>query len=921
MNRFLLPPETWREIIEKVGTKYEDGTIELTKIDPFQKDDGDKNIEDFFAIVLSNFWNSSVQDLYDNWEKFFGEGPDSIFEKVKNFASGDAGYDFDQHFIKPWQGTPADSYTPDFLSAAENNENLQFTNEQESENSYRLIMPKNTRRVQAEDLTRNFWVISSVLSSMIEFLFSPKSPILILQQGITNEIKELWENVLFLWFSFKLLNEPRVSDNYHIEFVPVDGKLNEERRRYDGYDPMSDKEINNKLKEYYYKYPESNLLLIPYVRSEAFYRNYHESIQILYLCFYLRKKDPFSQDWDDENCKIIKRFKEPLKIDIKNYIENLVAIRENGMSIRLGRPLSSIPELRETEERLYYGQIRIVPTVEQVINEETNKITFNFVLSVYDIGEFYHLGGDEINAQDHLLDEITFSCEEEQIEDIEWEGNPINKNSFSFFNYPRRNLDAYKGENLTTIEYSAKKVSYKAGEITNIQMKGDLFKIGNFFSSDAINAKGKGKSYVFREQVNSSKTHTNYLTNLSMGYLDSVSSTETPVNATGNQFGASPGTPWKPSQCSFYTPVARTTPTTSDSWTWNNDGQKTEFYWGCTQNSEDVENMGNYWDQVLEVNAKEKNIYNKDEVTKDHLKYMGIITLRRLLNHTAYLEYLRQENHQLINWDLTDPITFIGAYGVYPWGGKPAAGENGRQVYWESVVLQGLYLYVPKDLDDKIDDAYKINYPIRADFQKDGKTIGYIYFLREINKSEINFGRDTYFVKVEDSYWRLVKNIGQQEAGIYYLKVYQEDGTTFLGIVELTSTEYEEYTNLSTEDKDIFITSIINQNPSRVLKEKDVIQKLVQEVFSNCSGIWRVYDGQVTNTTGNKNNYLGYRQVVDSRYNSIDNDFNLKQIQIRQAGQNTWRPVASSELPEYQNLIWSDKGILTNNIYKDSEWS
>lgn len=922
MNRFLITPETWREIIGKVGTKYEDGTIELTKIDPFQKEDGDKNIEAFFAIVLSDFWNSSVQDLYDNWEKFFGDGPDSISKKVKNFASGDAGYDFDQHFIKPWQGTPADPYTPDSLSAVKDNENLQFTNEQESENSYRLLMPKNTRRVQAEDLTRNFWVISSVLSSMVEFLFSPQSPILVLQQGITNEIKELWENVLFLWFSFKLLNEPRVSENYHIEFVPMDGKINEERRRYDDYDPVNDDDaINNKLKKYFYKYPESNLLLIPYTRSEPFYRNYHESIQIPYLCFYLRKKDPFSQDWDDGNRKIIKRFKKDLKIDVKDYIDKLVAIRENGMSVRLGRPLSSIPELQETEERLYYGQIRVVPTIQQVINEETNKSTFNFTLSVYDVGEFYYLGGDEINTQDNLLDEITFSCEEEQVEDIEWTGNPINKDSFSFFNYPRRNLDAYKGENLTTIKHSIKKVSYVAGEITNIQMKGDLFRIGNFFSSAAIGAKGGANSYVFREQVNSSKTHTNYLTNLSIGYLKNAGVNENPVDASGNVFGIPMGTKWKPSQCSFYTPVARTTPMISDSWKWDNGNQPTEFYWGCEQNSEDVENMDNYWDQVLDEDAKEKNIYSKDEVTKEHLKYMGIITLRRLLNHTAYLNYLRQ-SHQLIDWNLTDPIAFIGAYGVLPWGGgKAAAPENGRQIYWESVVLQGLYLYVPKDLDDKIENVYKEKYSIRAEFKQSEDIKGYIYFLREINKSEINFGEE-YLVPVDGSCWRLVKNIGQQEAGVYYLRVYEEDGTTFKGIVELTSAEYNAYNSSSEQaDKNEFITTIINQDPGRVLDEEYVIQKLVQEVFSNCNGIWRVYDGQSNNTTGNKSNYLGYRQVVDSRYDSTDNNFNLKAIQIRKKNETDWYPVPLSELPKYQDLIWSSEGILTGDTYQDNIWS
>ena len=53
-----------------------------------------------------------------------------------------------------------------------------------------------------------------------------------------------------------------------------------------------------------------------------------------------------------------------------------------------------------------------------------------------------------------------------------------------------------------------------------------------------------------------------------MGYLKATN--EIPTNASGDEFGASPSKTWNPSQCSFYTPVARTTPITSDSWKWNN---------------------------------------------------------------------------------------------------------------------------------------------------------------------------------------------------------------------------------------------------------------------------------------------------------------------------------------------------------------
>jgi len=38
-------------------------------------------------------------------------------------------------------------------------------------------MPKNTRRVEIEDLNRNFWVIAQVITAIGTYLFDPNGPI------------------------------------------------------------------------------------------------------------------------------------------------------------------------------------------------------------------------------------------------------------------------------------------------------------------------------------------------------------------------------------------------------------------------------------------------------------------------------------------------------------------------------------------------------------------------------------------------------------------------------------------------------------------------------------------------------------------------------------------------------------------------
>lgn len=87
------------------------------------------------------------------------------------FGKNDAGFDFEEPYVSPDTNDNDQTYEgvrgSDLVkSAAENEGNLQYTKEKAKDDYLRLLMPKYTRRVEVEDLNRNFWVIGQALNSV-----------------------------------------------------------------------------------------------------------------------------------------------------------------------------------------------------------------------------------------------------------------------------------------------------------------------------------------------------------------------------------------------------------------------------------------------------------------------------------------------------------------------------------------------------------------------------------------------------------------------------------------------------------------------------------------------------------------------------------------------------------------------------------
>ena len=166
----------------------------------------------------------------------------------------------------------------------------------------RLLMPRYTRRVEVEDLNRNFWVIGQVLTAVCAYLFDDDSPIMNMFKRLLNENVQIWENLLYLWAAISLLGEknyiPYDSDHIRCEVVYLPNDSWNHEMKFDGYDVTvvgSLADCKDRLKYLVDMYPDKHLCILPIVRKNNYFKNYY-SQEVYYgiLCY-----DRNSGEWQD----------------------------------------------------------------------------------------------------------------------------------------------------------------------------------------------------------------------------------------------------------------------------------------------------------------------------------------------------------------------------------------------------------------------------------------------------------------------------------------------------------------------------------------------------------------------------------------------------------------------------------------------
>lgn len=184
--------------------------------------DSETNEHHNFEWFTNEYWNKSVKDLVNDWQKYIDSNQsDKHYDSsaiAKGILNGDAGYSFSSEpYVEPDQNIDTETYEnvrgdDKIESVLKNKKQMQYTHTQDKidgkeTNKYlRLLMPKYLRRVEVEDLNRNFWVISQVIGLISDYLLNPNSPLNTIINGILKEITQIWDNIYQIWKAIKRID-------------------------------------------------------------------------------------------------------------------------------------------------------------------------------------------------------------------------------------------------------------------------------------------------------------------------------------------------------------------------------------------------------------------------------------------------------------------------------------------------------------------------------------------------------------------------------------------------------------------------------------------------------------------------------------------------------------------------------------------
>lgn len=314
-------------------------------------------------------------------------------------------------YVNPSKNTSGKTYVEtrgeDLIKAdATNSLNMGYTND-EARYSLRLGMPMYERQVKVEDLNRNFWVISQCIATISAYLFEEGSPFVSLFKDILSELVQLWENIMYLWAIFAIaLYNKKIYTDVRCEVVSLSISDKYHLRKYDNFSnydiynnngEVDKTKLEKILKDnlFYYKdeYPESNLVLMPFMRIDNYEYNYYREEWYPGLVFYDRNEDSwsvklfqsfgvnsiFTENGIDYGCKFSMESYVPSTNGFSQtlYKDAVWAITQAKRGEAVGYfPYSEIINLEEWDNDTYYAAIRCLPSLSFTYEENNNEWTF-----------------------------------------------------------------------------------------------------------------------------------------------------------------------------------------------------------------------------------------------------------------------------------------------------------------------------------------------------------------------------------------------------------------------------------------------------------------------------------------------------------------------------------------------------------------
>ena len=294
-------------------------------------------------------------------------------------------------WVVPWYNIDGDSYSrvrdsDKKISTLTNKEQLNFTRKQVGETKFiRLIMPKYKRKVEVEDLDRDFWVIGQVIDGISITLFDDNGPLKSIIEGILKEIGQLWENIIYLWLALALLSKKKTYDQTHSEVVILSYNEYNNHLKYDNFNEIntSIENCTNELNYLINKYPDYNLIIMPVIRTHNYEQNYYRAVKYPGIWVYDRNEE--SPEWkvykfNDNNNN------NGITIDMINYKDKSYGILEEEENYDYIYPLEDADTKSLSNKARYYNLGR--DEIKLELSLVNGGLEGNASIEIKDVGEF-----------------------------------------------------------------------------------------------------------------------------------------------------------------------------------------------------------------------------------------------------------------------------------------------------------------------------------------------------------------------------------------------------------------------------------------------------------------------------------------------------------------------------------------------------
>lgn len=757
-----------------------------------------------------------IQDFYQMGEKLYSYNTNDI-------QNADAGFSFNEiPWVKPWYNR--DEYEEEgkqqsylFVrgndlnsSAIHDFENLQFTREWQENllKQIRLIMPKNTRRVEVEDLNRNFWVISQVIAAVSIHLFGDKSPYKSLFSKILNEVIQLWENILYQWVQTLLYLTPPVESIFQ-DLFPISNKKNQPYNKFDNFEIIQEEDLENEelilnivkenTEDLAYKYTNSHLVLLPYFRLNNYQKNYFQKMVLPYVCLYnTEKKEWTYHKIEDEDGNFF-------SIEPVNFADKLYGAREDDYFYHYLYPLSYGLNYKEKNGPFrYYGALR--PKLEAEVTLEEGVLHLrNIKLKVLDgIKNILNISEDLVilyKANTYISENTAGVALE-----VEWEKIAPEIEEYIAPTQVKQHEAYYLGEMPSCCQDDLPKDRYSVIDNTIIG-NAYIMRVANFFPS---------------------------------GLPAELDGSQLEVIANGQAI-MPPSTGWTYERSSGAVP--------------------TEYIWNLAYSP-----YGGLTDDVILYQPFYKNgeIHVRNAGRRDEITYQDM----RLIATDSIADFIINNRH-LSDSNVFKIQTFSNGYqddqaGISYFFALIGIGINqGTTGYGNPVsFISYAFRYIPYRLKNLVDTD--LTMPLREEIEGEMETIGYLQYLGKINKTTSLIAYGDWIT----SGLHFQEIIGEQEVANYIAVSINDLATGFINFYDLPPAVQRHYRDAV--DKNAIITNYLDSLSQDSIDELIKNEDEIKNIIAAPTIYWNDYSSTL-NADGNIDYYKNSqaRQIVKLQLKSV----------------------------------------------------